>query len=41
MINFETLEDFNKKKRWSLIVDNIVNNPDFYISLTSSNRISF
>ena len=41
MINFETLDEFNRKPRWSLIVDNIINNPDFYVCLTSSNRIFF
>ncbi len=41
MINFETLDEFNKKPRWSLIVDNIINNPDFYVSLTSSNYTYF
>ena len=41
MINFETLEEFNKKHRWSLIVNNIIQNPDFYVSLTSSNRTFF
>ena len=41
MINFETLEEFNKKRRWPLIINNIIQNPDFYISLTSSNRSFF
>jgi hypothetical protein len=41
MLNFETLEEFNKKRRWSLIVDNVINNPDFYVGLTSSKRIFF
>jgi len=38
---FETLETFNEKDRWSLIVDNIINNPEFYKCLASTNRTHF
>ncbi|MDA9846572.1 NUDIX hydrolase [Flavobacteriaceae bacterium] len=41
LISFDTLEEFNSKNRWSLIVDNIVNNPKFQCALHSSNRQSF
>lgn len=37
-ISFDTLESFNKRRRWDLIVNNIIDNPDFYNALTSSNR---
>jgi|ETNvirnome_6_100_1030635.scaffolds.fasta_scaffold00839_21 8-oxo-dGTP pyrophosphatase MutT (NUDIX family) len=40
-ISFDTLEEFNSKNRWSLIVDNIVNNPRFQDALHSSNRHTF
>jgi len=35
---FDTLENFNKKNRWDRIVTHIINNPEFYAALTSSNR---
>lgn len=40
-ISFDTLEEFNSKNRWSLIVDNVVDNPNFQYALHSSNRQSF
>lgn len=40
-ISFDTLEEFNKKRRWVLIVNNIVNNPKFYGALSSENRETF
>ena len=40
-ISFDTLEEFNRRIRWPLIVDNIVNNPKFQYALHSSNRQSF
>lgn len=40
-ISFDTLEEFNSKNRWSLIVENIVNNPKFQYALHSSNRQTF
>ena len=38
---FDTLETFKKKKRWDLIVNKIINNPDFYDALNSLNRKTF
>jgi len=40
-ISFDTLEEFNKKRRWVLIVNNVVNNPKFYGALSSENRETF
>ena len=40
-ISFDTLEDFNKKNRWNLIVKNIIDNPLFYEMLNSSAMESF
>jgi hypothetical protein len=38
---FDTLESFNRKNRWDLIVDKVINNPDFYSALNSLNKTSF
>lgn len=38
---FDTLDSFKKKKRWDLIVNKIINNPDFYDALNSLNRKTF
>jgi hypothetical protein len=38
---FDTLDSFNRKKRWDLIVENVIKNPDFYSALNSLNRQSF
>jgi hypothetical protein len=40
-MSFDTLETFNRKNRWDLIVSNVINNPDFYTALNSLNRKSF
>lgn len=40
-MSFDTLEEFNKKRRWRLIVNNIINNPKFYTALNSSNTKNF
>lgn len=40
-ISFDTLEEFNQKKRWKLITENVVNNPHFQYALHSSNRQTF
>ena len=40
-ISFDTLEEFNKKSRWALIVKNIIENPSFYEALNSSNMQDF
>jgi hypothetical protein len=36
-ISFDTLEEFNKKPRWNLIVKNIIDNPEFYSCLKVNN----
>lgn len=40
-IAFDTLEDFNKKNRWKLIITNIIENPKFYDLMNSSNTQNF
>ena len=40
-IAFDTLEDFNKKTRWKLIITNIIENPTFYDLMDSSNTQNF
>jgi len=40
-MSFDTLESFKKKKRWDLIVNKVINNPDFYSALNSLNRKTF
>lgn len=40
-IGFETLEEFNNKKRWDLIVNNVIKNPEFYSCISSLNRKTF
>ncbi|QIG60005.1 hypothetical protein [Dishui Lake phycodnavirus 4] len=40
-ISFDTLEEFNNRKRWDLIVDNIIKNPKFYACVSSMNRKTF
>lgn len=40
-ISFDTLEEFNNRKRWDLIVDNIIKNPKFYASVSSHARKNF
>ncbi len=40
-ISFDTLDEFNAKKRWSLIKSNIIDNPKFYQALTMQNRQKF
>ena len=40
-ISFDTLEEFNKKKRWKLIVNNVIENPKFYATLNSQNIHNF
>lgn len=38
---FDTLEEFNVKKRWDLIIENVIKNPEFYACVTSGNRKTF
>jgi hypothetical protein len=40
-MNYETLEEFNTRKRWKLIVDNVIKNPQFYACISSHNRKTF
>ena len=40
-ISFDTLEEFNTRKRWKLIVDNVLRNPEFYSCVSSLNRKTF
>jgi len=40
-ISFDTLEDFNKKVRWNLIVKHIIDNPEFYVKMDSSKMQNF
>ena len=40
-ISFDTLDDFNKKNRWKLIITNIIENPKFYDLMNSSNTQNF
>jgi 8-oxo-dGTP pyrophosphatase MutT (NUDIX family) len=42
MMNFETLGEFiNRERVWPLIRNNILNNPEFYSALSSTNRKTF
>ena len=40
-MSFDTLEEFNTRKQWKRIVDNIIKNPEFYSCVTSLNRKTF
>ena len=40
-MSYDTLEEFNTRKRWKLIVDNVLKNPEFYSCITSLNRKTF
>jgi len=41
-ISFDTLEEFNRKKRWRLIVNNVIDNPKFYTALSpTAEKIPF
>lgn len=40
-ISFDTLEEFNRRRQWSFIVNNVLKNPEFQFSLTSPNRQTF
>lgn len=41
MMSFDTLDEFSKKNRWSFIVNNVINNQDFYSALNNKNKESF
>jgi 8-oxo-dGTP pyrophosphatase MutT (NUDIX family) len=40
-ISFDTLEEFNVRKRWDLIINNVIKNPEFYSCITSLDRKTF
>ena len=40
-ISFDTLEEFNKKNRWTLIINNVIENPKFYDMINSSKMQNF
>jgi len=40
-MSYDTLEEFNSRKQWKLIVDNVIKNPQFYSCITSLNRKTF
>jgi len=40
-MSFDTIEEFNTRKRWKLIIDNVLRNPEFYSCVTSLNRKKF
>jgi len=40
-MSYDTLEEFNARKRWKLIVDNVLKNPHFYACISSLNRKTF
>ena len=41
MMSFDTLDEFACKKMWERIVDNVINNPEFYSALKTLNKKSF
>ena len=40
-MSYDTLEEFNGRKRWKLIIDNVIKNPQFYACISSHNRKTF
>ena len=40
-MSFDTLEEFNSRKRWKLIIDNVLKNPEFYACVSSLKRKTF
>jgi len=40
-MSYDTLDEFNSKKRWKRIVDNVIKNPEFYSCITSLHRKTF
>ena len=40
-ISFDTLEEFNNKIRWKLIIQNVIENPLFTEALSTVNKIKF
>ena len=40
-MSFDTLSEFNTRKRWDLIINNVLMNPEFYTCVSSLNRKKF
>jgi 8-oxo-dGTP pyrophosphatase MutT (NUDIX family) len=40
-MSFDTLSEFNAKKNWDLIEQNVIKNPEFYSCMTSLHRKKF
>ena len=40
-MTFDTLETFSHKHRWPMIVNKVINNPDFYTALNCLNKKPF
>ena len=41
LMSFDTLAEFNSRRRWDRIVHNVLENPEFYSCVTSANRKTF
>ena len=41
LLSFDTLKEFNVKKRWDRIVKNVIQNPSFYECIASTERKKF
>jgi ADP-ribose pyrophosphatase YjhB (NUDIX family) len=40
-MSYDTLPEFNSRKRWKLIIDNVIKNPEFYNCVQSQDRKKF
>ena len=40
-MSYDTLQEFNSRKRWKLIIDNVIKNPEFYTCVHSHERKKF
>jgi ADP-ribose pyrophosphatase YjhB (NUDIX family) len=40
-MSFDTLPEFNSRRRWERIIHNVIENPEFYACMTSLNRKTF
>jgi len=40
-MSFDTLPEFNSRRRWERIIHNVLENPEFYACVTSLNRKTF
>lgn len=41
LMSFDTLTEFNSRRRWDRIIHNVLENPEFYSCVTSVNRKTF